>query len=113
MANPEPVTEVAVVADLSFWERLGRDLGLDMESEPFINPETGELLPGFEVFADDTWFESDDEPARKEFKRKISQDMPGINPEIVEHCIPYLRRNLAFKYKVDRNPKRRARSLHA
>ncbi|KAI8568216.1 hypothetical protein RHMOL_Rhmol02G0180800 [Rhododendron molle] len=43
------------------------------QSEPYINPETGELLPGFEVFADDTWSESDDEPARKEFKRKLNQ----------------------------------------
>ncbi|KAI8572305.1 hypothetical protein RHMOL_Rhmol01G0187200 [Rhododendron molle] len=43
------------------------------QPEPFINPETGELLPGFEVFADNTWSESDDEPARMEFKRKPSQ----------------------------------------
>ncbi|KAI8524817.1 hypothetical protein RHMOL_Rhmol13G0179500 [Rhododendron molle] len=43
------------------------------QSEPFINPETGELLPGFEVFADDTWSESDDKPARIEFKRKLNQ----------------------------------------
>ncbi|KAI8568947.1 hypothetical protein RHMOL_Rhmol02G0240200 [Rhododendron molle] len=43
------------------------------QAEPFIDAETGELLPGFEVFADDTWSSSDEEPAKAEFKRKLDQ----------------------------------------
>ncbi|KAI8542840.1 hypothetical protein RHMOL_Rhmol08G0170900 [Rhododendron molle] len=41
--------------------------------EPFINTETGELLPDFEVFADDTWSSTDEEPEKVEFKRKLTQ----------------------------------------
>ncbi|KAI8529809.1 hypothetical protein RHMOL_Rhmol11G0002600 [Rhododendron molle] len=43
------------------------------QAEPFINPETGELLLGFEVFADDTWSSTDEEPEKAEFKRKLTQ----------------------------------------
>ncbi|KAI8530120.1 hypothetical protein RHMOL_Rhmol11G0030800 [Rhododendron molle] len=42
------------------------------QAEPFIDAKTGELLPGFEVFANDTWSSSDEEPAKAEFKRKLN-----------------------------------------
>ncbi|KAI8560392.1 hypothetical protein RHMOL_Rhmol04G0252000 [Rhododendron molle] len=49
------------------------DVNEDPQAEPFINPETGELLPGFEAFVDDTWSSTDEEPEKAEFKRKLTQ----------------------------------------
>ncbi|KAI8547449.1 hypothetical protein RHMOL_Rhmol07G0196600 [Rhododendron molle] len=38
----------------SYFVRVMGNAAYTGQSKPFINPETGELLPGFEVFTDDT-----------------------------------------------------------
>ena len=60
----------------SYFVREAGNMAYTGQPEPFINPETGELLPGFEIFADDTWSYSDEEPANTEFKRKFKQLKP-------------------------------------
>ncbi|XP_058185720.1 uncharacterized protein LOC131302943 [Rhododendron vialii] len=51
----------------------GGNVAYTGQVEPFADPETRELLPGFEVFGNDTWSDSDEEPAKAKFKRKLNQ----------------------------------------
>ncbi|KAI8555051.1 hypothetical protein RHMOL_Rhmol05G0144300 [Rhododendron molle] len=80
ITDPEPIMEVATVKDLGFWDSLlfyfVREVGNTAhtrQAELFIDAETGELLLGFEVFVDDTWSSSDEEPTKAEIKRKLNQ----------------------------------------
>ncbi|KAI8542929.1 hypothetical protein RHMOL_Rhmol08G0178000 [Rhododendron molle] len=48
----------------SYFVREVGNIAYTGQAEPFIDTKTGELLPGLEVFADDTWSDSDEEPLR-------------------------------------------------
>ncbi|KAI8572872.1 hypothetical protein RHMOL_Rhmol01G0234100 [Rhododendron molle] len=61
------------IAHVSYFVREVGNAAYTRQAEPFINLETGELLPSFEVFTSNTWSDNDEKPTKAEFKRKLSQ----------------------------------------